>query len=61
MTEQDRARMANALGQRAEQNKGKQDAFWIVWNARESCTPGSTAVAILSRVLDHLMTPERWS
>jgi hypothetical protein len=47
--------------QRVMWNTAKQDAVRIVWTARESCTSNSTAAQLLTRVLDHIVTPERWS
>jgi hypothetical protein len=46
---------------RAVQNKAKRDAVRILHDARSKCSPGSTAERFLSRCIDHVVTPERWS
>jgi hypothetical protein len=45
---------------RAVQNKAKQDAVRILWKAREECST-LAAFRFLSRAIDHVITPERWS
>ena len=53
--------MTIAEVRRAVENKAKRDAVKLLWGARSKCSPGSTAERFLSRCIDHVVTPERWS
>ena len=53
--------LSEAEVRRAVQNAAKRDAVSILWHTREQLTPNSTAAQIVSRAMDHVMTPEEWS